>query len=62
VVDNRSSTRIGYEVGHANAPLFVVLLVAAIVGALVGWLLLHLPRRRHDSRREQTGVHDGRNR
>ncbi len=54
-VDNGRSTRVGYVFGHASAPLFVVLLLAAIVGALTGWLLLHLPRARR-----ARGAHDGR--
>jgi uncharacterized integral membrane protein len=39
VVDNRV-TRIGYIFGDIEAPLIVVLLLA-VVGALIGWLLLH---------------------
>ena len=47
-IDNRDDTRIGYVFGDTSAPLFVVLIAAAVVGAIVGWLLLHRPHRRHD--------------
>lgn len=45
IADNADDTRIGYVVGSESAPLFVVLLVAAILGALIGWLFLHRPNR-----------------
>ena len=47
-IDNSDNTRIGYVFGAADAPLFVVLIVAAVVGALIGWLLLHRPHRHQD--------------
>jgi uncharacterized integral membrane protein len=47
VVDNRRSTRLGYVFGDVRVPLVVALLGAAVLGALVGWLLLH--RVRQDS-------------
>jgi uncharacterized integral membrane protein len=47
VVDNRDETRIGYVFGEARAPLVVVLLIAGVVGAAIGWLVLHRPSRRH---------------
>jgi len=43
IVDNRQKTSVGYVFGDVRAPLIVVLLAAAVVGALVGWLLLHRP-------------------
>ena len=46
IVDNRRDTRIGYVFGDVEAPLIVVLLLTAVVGALIGWLLLHRPRHR----------------
>ena len=46
-IDNSDDTRIGFVFGDVSAPLFVVLILAAIVGALIGWLLLHRPRRHH---------------
>jgi uncharacterized integral membrane protein len=47
-IDNSDDTRIGYVFGDVEAPLFVLLIVAAIVGAIIGWLLLHRPHRQHD--------------
>jgi uncharacterized integral membrane protein len=51
VVDNRRDTRIGYVFGDVRAPLFVFLILAAIVGAAIGWLILHRPRRDHERSR-----------
>jgi uncharacterized integral membrane protein len=48
IADNTDDTRVGYVFGHATAPLFVVLLIAAVLGALIGWLLLHR-RHRHET-------------
>jgi uncharacterized integral membrane protein len=45
-LDNTRSTRIGYVFGDFRAPLIVVLLIAAVLGAAVEWLLLHRPRGR----------------
>jgi uncharacterized integral membrane protein len=49
VVDNKDDTRVGYVFGDFEAPLFVVVILAAIIGALVGWLFLHRPRRHRDT-------------
>jgi uncharacterized integral membrane protein len=46
IVDNRRDTRIGYVFGDVTAPLILVLIVTAVVGAAIGWLLLHRPGRR----------------
>jgi uncharacterized integral membrane protein len=46
-LDNRQDVRVGWVVGDGQAPLLTVLLVAAATGALVGWLLLHRPQRKH---------------
>ena len=48
VADNTRDTRIGYVFGDVDAPLFVLLLATAVLGALIGWLLLHRPHRLHD--------------
>ena len=40
-IDNRESTRVGYVFGDVRAPLILVLLIAAVFGAAIGWLLLH---------------------
>jgi len=45
VVDNRRSTKIGYVFGDVRVPLIVALLIAGVVGASIGWLLLHRPGR-----------------
>ena len=44
-IDNRDDTRIGYVFGDVNAPLFVFLILAAVIGAIIGWLLLRRPHR-----------------
>ncbi len=44
-IDNRKSVRVGWVFGDVRAPLFVVLLVAAVIGALIGWLILSRVRR-----------------
>jgi uncharacterized integral membrane protein len=46
IADNRQDTSVGYVVGDIRAPLIVVLLIAGVVGALIGWLLLHRVRNR----------------
>jgi uncharacterized integral membrane protein len=43
VVDNRGSVRFHYLVGDVRAPLVLIVLVSALVGAAIGWLLLHRP-------------------
>ena len=45
VVDNRHDTSVGYVVGDVRAPLIIVLLITAVVGGLIGWLLLHRAQR-----------------
>jgi uncharacterized integral membrane protein len=42
--DNRSDTRVGYAFGDAEAPIWLVILVAGLVGLVVGWLVSHRPR------------------
>ena len=43
--DNRSDVRVGYVVGDTEGPIWIVILVAAVAGMLIGWLLRHSPRR-----------------
>ena len=45
-VDNREDVRIGYVVGDTEAPVWIVLVAAAICGVIIGWLLRHRPRQR----------------
>jgi uncharacterized integral membrane protein len=38
-MDNRDDVRVGYAVGEANAPIWIVLVAAALAGIVIGWLL-----------------------
>jgi len=38
-MDNRDDVRVGYVVDEANAPVWIVVVAAAIGGLVVGWLL-----------------------
>jgi uncharacterized integral membrane protein len=44
-VDNREDVRVGYVVGDTEAPLWIVLVLAAVAGVLIGWLIKHRPHR-----------------
>ena len=44
-IDNRTSVRVGWVFGEVRAPLFLILLVTAVVGALIGWLLMYRAKR-----------------
>jgi uncharacterized integral membrane protein len=44
-IDNRRDVRVHWLIGDGDAPGAVVLLIAAIAGAVVGWLLTHRPHR-----------------
>jgi uncharacterized integral membrane protein len=39
--DNRNDVRLGYVFGDAQAPVWIVLVAAGVVGVLIGWLLKH---------------------
>jgi uncharacterized integral membrane protein len=45
-VDNRDKVRVGYVIGDAETPMWLVLIGAAIAGVIIGWLIKHRPR--HD--------------
>lgn len=45
-LDNRDDARLGYVVGDAQAPTWIVIVAAAVAGAVVGSLLRHRTRRR----------------
>ncbi|MEP7203319.1 MAG: LapA family protein [Ilumatobacteraceae bacterium] len=45
-MDNRDNVRVGYGVGDAEAPIGIVMVVAAAVGIVIGWLVRHRPRSR----------------
>ncbi len=48
-LDNRDDVRVGWVFGDVEASLAVVLLMTAVAGACIGWLVLHLPRRDRDT-------------
>jgi uncharacterized integral membrane protein len=45
--DNRDDVRVGYAFGDAQAPIWIVILLAAVGGMIIGWLIRHRPR--HDT-------------
>ncbi|MEO7397788.1 MAG: LapA family protein [Ilumatobacteraceae bacterium] len=44
-LDNTDDVRIGYVFGEAMAPIWIVLIGAALAGIIIGWLVVHRPRR-----------------
>jgi uncharacterized integral membrane protein len=42
--DNPRDTRVGYAFGDAEAPIWLVILIAGLAGMVVGWLIRHRPR------------------
>jgi uncharacterized integral membrane protein len=45
-MDNRNDVRVGYAVGDAQAPIWIVMIAAAAAGIIIGWLVRHRPRSR----------------
>ncbi len=45
-MDNRDKVRVGYAVGEARAPIWIVMIAAAAAGIIIGWLVRHRPRNR----------------
>lgn len=45
-MDNRTDVPLGYVVGEAQAPIWIVIIVAAVAGMAIGWLVRHRPRHR----------------
>ena len=45
-MDNRDDVRVGYAVGDAEAPIWTVIIAAAVAGVFIGWLVRHRPRHR----------------
>jgi uncharacterized integral membrane protein len=45
-MDNRDDVRVGYAVGDTNAPIWIVIIAAAVAGVFIGWLIRHRPRHR----------------
>lgn len=44
-MDNRDDVRVGYAIGDASAPIWTVIVIAALAGMVIGWLIRHRPRR-----------------
>ena len=44
-VDNRHDVRLGYVVGDADSPAWIVVVLAGVGGFVIGWLIKHRPRR-----------------
>jgi uncharacterized integral membrane protein len=44
-MDNRDDVRVGYALGDAEAPIWIVMIAAAVAGIVIGWLVRHRPRR-----------------
>jgi uncharacterized integral membrane protein len=45
-MDNRDDTRVGYVFGDSEAPIWIVIIAAAVGGMIIGWLIRHRPRHR----------------
>ena len=45
-MDNRDDVRVGYAVGDASAPIWTVIVISAVAGLIIGWLIRHRPHRR----------------
>ncbi len=46
IIDNRDDVRVGWVFGDGSKPLWLVLVVTAAVGVLIGLLLAHRSHRR----------------
>ncbi|MCU1394973.1 MAG: hypothetical protein JWM34_3401 [Ilumatobacteraceae bacterium] len=44
-LDNTDKVRVGYAIGDAQAPIWMVLVLAAVAGVIIGWLARHRPGR-----------------
>jgi uncharacterized integral membrane protein len=45
-MDNRDDVRVGYAFGERQAPIWIVIIAAAVAGMFIGWLVRHRPGRR----------------
>jgi uncharacterized integral membrane protein len=46
-LDNRQEISVGYVLGDASAPVWVILVAAGVAGIIIGWLIKHRPRHHH---------------
>ena len=46
--DNRDDVRVGYAIGDAFAPGWLVIAASALGGLIIGWLLRFRSRNHHD--------------
>jgi uncharacterized integral membrane protein len=47
-LDNRDEVRVGYAIGDAHAPVWMVIALSAVGGLIIGWLLRMRSRRNRD--------------
>ena len=47
-LDNRADVRVGYAIGEAHAPGWIVIALSALGGLIIGWLLRMRSRRNRD--------------
>jgi uncharacterized integral membrane protein len=47
-LDNRDDVRVGYAIGDAHAPVWMVIALSALGGLVIGWILRMRSRHRHD--------------
>ncbi len=47
-LDNRDEVRLGYAIGDAHAPVWMVIALSALGGLIIGWLLRLRSRRYRD--------------
>lgn len=40
-MDNRGDVPLGYVIGDAQAPIWIVIIAAALAGLVIGWLIRH---------------------
>ncbi len=45
-MDNSNDVRVGYAFGDTQAPIWIVIVLAALAGLVIGWLIRHRPRHR----------------
>jgi uncharacterized integral membrane protein len=43
-MDNRTDVPVGYAIGDAHAPGWIVIIASAVAGMFIGWLLRHRRR------------------